>query len=93
MASGVQLAMDFDAVAEPVVAAPVDRKVVGYVAFQDTGKDMTPVARDGRLVLFDTLEAARAQCGPLGVAAPESATGMRIVCRRHGVKPPKGGGA
>ena len=62
-----------------------------FVVFQDRATDMVPISADGHLVTFGTWAEANAAKGVLGVVAAETSVGLRIVCKRHGLRPPKNG--
>ena len=64
---------------------------VRFIAYQDAETDMLPVAEQGRRVLFDDLEAARAGAGILGVAAPVTWDRVAELCEVHGLRLPKNG--
>ena len=64
---------------------------VVFVVFQDRATEMAPVSIDGHLVTFRTWAEANAAKGVLGVVAAETSVGLRIVCKRHGLRPPKNG--
>ena len=56
------------------------------VAFSENGDDdMTPVAQNGRLAVFPTIEAGRRAAGALGVAVPVMPARVRELCARHGL--------
>jgi hypothetical protein len=74
------------------ITGPVDEPVTNgivYIAYREDGHEMTPVARGGRLATFETLEAAKAASGALGVAAPTTLDQVARLCRRHGLGLPK----
>lgn len=62
-----------------------------FVVFQDRATDMVPISAAGHLVAFRTWAEANAAKGVLGVVAPEDERGIGIVCKRHGLRPPKNG--
>ena len=64
---------------------------VVFIAIQDVGDRMLPVNEDGHLVTFATFEEADKARGALGVVAPETPLGVRIVCQAHGLKLPRNG--
>jgi hypothetical protein len=55
---------------------------VYYIAYEDTPQGMMPVAKDGRLATFVTLEAALGATNVLGVAVPVSWDRVSELCRQ-----------
>ena len=74
----MQLTLDFDGVV--------------FIAYRDAENDMVPVATDGRLVLFDSLDAAKVGAGILGVAAAVPVGRLPELCKQYGLDMPKNGG-
>ena len=86
---------DAQAEAETWLAEERDSADLGddivFIAIQDVGDRMLPVNEDGHLVTFATWEEADKARGPLGVVAPETPLGVRLVCKAHGLKLPRNG--
>ena len=86
---------DAQAEAETWLAEERDSADLGddivFIAIQDVGDRMLPVNEDGHLVTFATLEEADKAKGALGVVAPETPLGVRIVCKAHGLRLPRNG--
>ena len=62
---------------------------VYYIAFDDTPDGMLPVARNGRLATFPTLEAALSATSALGVAVPVSWARVSELCAQLGLALPE----
>ncbi len=76
-------------IAERPLGQADTRPHITFVAYRDHGEDMVPASRDGRLLLYPDLEAARDAAGPLGVGSATPWPRIPAICRRHDLALPE----
>lgn len=59
------------------------------IAFKDEDPDMTPVSKEGVLVIYTNFADAANDAGPLGVAVCVSKNSALQTCKSHGIKFPE----